>query len=179
MAWGENDCLGLENLNQVVCRLQLKPSDLDGVQCIPDGSNGACHLEKPKCPKDDKVYVCATDTYNQQKLQKSQILKAWGYGACEARWELGVRACQANLNPKLVGKVSCEQDLVTSECIKGIESCFDKIATTTCRGVLKKSEQAVEATSDSECAAKAVLSLQSCVLGESPASLNDVVCRSL
>lgn len=179
VAWGENSCIGFQNLNQLICQRKLVPTDLSGIECVPDSSNGACHRVRPNCPKDENIYVCFAETYNHQNLKNNQILRSWGYGECEAKEELSIHVCQVNLNPKLMGKISCRQDQVTHECIKTIGECFDKIVPTRCQGVLKNIDQPVEATSDSECAAKAILRMQSCMLGHAPSGLQDVVCRSL
>jgi hypothetical protein len=184
IAWGDNPCLSLEKLNELVCELRLEPNFAQGIECVPDASRATCASVFIDCrPKNaltslaEKSVFCVADSYQGQVLSEEQKLVGWGMGQCEAEKQLKSQACRMNLNPAFIGEMKCFVEPRIAECTRKKPNCNDKAKITNCRGTLKGMQRTVEATADSECAAREMIAYRACENREAPSNIKNIECR--
>lgn len=179
VAWGSNVCKGQVALQREACRLELRPSKLDSVQCVPDASDGNCPPESVACPEGDAPSVCSANAYGDQDLPAQNALKAWGSNACVATANLAQVACRQNLNPKALKKVVCMDDPSAGECPPPDTPCNEKARRVTCKARKyggKGMTEPLEAKAESACEAKQALARQACKRSLRPSAIDEIVC---
>lgn len=184
IAWGDNPCLTLEKLNVLICQLGLNPTLAHGIECVPDASRAVCATDTKKCEPShfglntqNRSFFCVANTYQGQKLSEEQKIVGWGIGKCEAERQLKSLACRMNLNPILLGEISCVDEPRVSECVRTKIQCTDKSKITNCRAQLKNTIRMVEVTADSECAAREWIAYRACQKLVAPSDVKEIECR--
>jgi len=107
IAWGANACAAKLNLHRAVCGLQLLPSKLGALQCVPDASGGHCPPKDPACAAGGKPTSCSANTYGVQHLGADLAIRASGSSECEARANVAKEACRRNLDPEKFAAAIC------------------------------------------------------------------------
>jgi hypothetical protein len=107
IAWGANACEAKLNLQRTVCALQLLPSKLGAIQCVPDASGGHCPPKGVTCAAGGRPTDCIADTYGVQHLDADLVIKASGGNECEARANVAKEACHRNLDPEKFAEARC------------------------------------------------------------------------
>ena len=108
-SWRQNRCEGLLAITRTACFVGKDPQKLDSIRCVPDSSDGQCPHAADPCTKEFLPSSCSALKYGSQALSKEQQLSATGNNECEARNALLNHACRRNLNPKLLGHITCEE----------------------------------------------------------------------
>jgi hypothetical protein len=174
VAWGTNACSGKIALQKEACRLNLRPSKLGQVQCVPDASEGNCPPESLPCPDSTAPTVCTANAYGDQNLPAEKAIKAWGSNA-----NLAQVACRQNLNPKALKKIVCTDDPSAGECPPPDKPCHEKERRVTCKARKydgKPVKEPMEAKADSACEAKKDLARQACKRSLRPSAIDEIVC---
>ncbi len=179
VAWGSNACTGRIALQREACRLELRPSKLGQIQCVPDASDGNCPPESVPCPGSEAPSVCTANGYAEQDLPAGKELKAWGSNACVATSNLAQVACRQNLNPKALKKIVCMDDPSAGECPLSDTPCNEKPRRVTCNArkyAGKSLAEPMEAIAESACEAKRELARQACKRSLRPSAIDEIVC---
>lgn len=179
VAWGTNACTGRIALEKEACRLELRPSKLGNIQCVPDASDGNCPPESVACPDGAAPSVCTAGAYGEVELPAAKALKAWGSNACVATANLAQVACRQNLNPKALKKIFCADDPSGGECPPADVPCNEKPRRVTCKArryAGQSMTEPIEAKAESACEAKQDLARQACKRSLRPSAIDEIVC---
>lgn len=178
--WAPSACLGRRALAQEACAANLLPSQLGLVQCVPDASNGECPPNSDKCLEGKGSFACIAHRYAAEAFSPDQLLRGEGTSECKARLALAFAACRENLKPSQLSEITCEKDLLTSECKDLPEPCSGPLYPSICAAGSLEGHNLptpLEAQAESFCAAKAQLARLACAAQGRPSTLDNVTCQ--
>lgn len=107
-AWGSNECKAKNELRVEACKLNLRPTQIKGVKCRDDKTNGACPPKTAECDNFYEPITC------KGKLELPNnlfiLLDANGFNKCDAMAKLELLACRKESAPSELKEVNCVKD---------------------------------------------------------------------
>lgn len=188
-AWGTSLCKARQSLQAEACQKNIESSLLSEIHCNPDSSLDSCPAPLNKnCPGGGQASVCFATQYRDQDIPWTQQPLAWNDSECQARNALLTKACQLGLNPKNLGKITCQDNPNPTLCPPTPPTCLDTVSDPTLCQIKQsgdmKPEDVWTATGQSLCEAQYRLQELACRLNHSekhptPEQLGQMECRSL
>jgi len=165
------------------CKRGWDIKTMDAIKCAPDASDRKCPVVPGICITLFDPTRCMSTSHNENLTAVDTPLVAWGANSCVARYELSKVACSRNLNPELLGNVTCEkQSRYSGDCPPVQPSC-DKadVEATICEVDSAPGQAAnvkISAEGSGKCLTRFNFDLRTCIAGLSPAEVSSrVSCR--